>query len=94
LTPGVAIKVLRKDSKANNQTILVRMLPGSGLRAHSHTQDEECLVLQGEIFIGTHRLGSGDMHFALAHVDHDAVVSPRGALLLVRAEIPDPHSFA
>ena len=86
LAQGVTIKLLRHDSAADNMTAFIRMLPGTSLDAHSHTQGEECLVVAGEIFIGRHRLGAGDMHVAAAGTVHEAVTSPRGALLLVRAQ--------
>lgn len=86
LAPGVTIKLLRHDAAADNMTAFIRMLPGTTLDAHAHTQGEECLVIAGEIFIGRHRLGAGDMHVAAAGTAHEAVTSPRGALLLVRAQ--------
>jgi quercetin dioxygenase-like cupin family protein len=86
LAPGVTIKLLRHDAAADNMTAFIRMLPGTSLDAHAHAQSEECLVVAGEIFIGRHRLGAGDMHVAAAGTVHEAVTSPRGALLLVRAQ--------
>jgi quercetin dioxygenase-like cupin family protein len=86
LAPGVTIKLLRHDASADNMTAFIRMLPGTSLDAHAHTQGEECLVVAGEIFIGRHRLGAGDMHVAAAGTVHEAITSPRGALLLVRAQ--------
>jgi anti-sigma factor ChrR (cupin superfamily) len=86
--PGVEVKVLRMDRVRNDQTMLVRMQPGATVVAHRHTQQEECLVLEGEIFIGNHRLSEGDMHVAQAGVMHAPIRAPHGALLLIRSEIP------
>ena len=86
LAPGVSIKLLRVDHDAGNMTAFIRMEPGSAFGAHRHSQSEECLVLEGEIFIGAHRLHAGDMHVAEAGTDHAMVTSPRGALMLVRCE--------
>ena len=86
LAPGVTIKLLRGDAAAGNMTAFIRMEPGSSLESHSHAQDEECLIISGEIFIGGHRLAAGDMHVAGAGTGHEAITSPRGALMLVRAE--------
>ena len=86
LVPGVTIKLLRTDEAAGNMTAYIRLEPGASLEPHEHTQAEECLVIEGEIFIGGHRLAAGDMHVAAAGTAHDAVTSPRGALLLVRSE--------
>lgn len=86
LAPGVSIKLLRRDGTAGNMTAYIRMAPGASLESHVHAQTEECLILQGEIFIGAHRVSAGDMHVAAAGTAHAAISSPRGALLLVRAE--------
>jgi quercetin dioxygenase-like cupin family protein len=87
LAPGVTIKLLRGDAAAGNMTAFIRMEPGSSLDSHLHAQDEECLILEGEIFIGRHRLAAGDMHVAQAGTEHAPITSPRGALMLVRAEL-------
>jgi len=67
-------------------TAFVRMQPDASLESHVHHQTEECLILEGEIFIGMHRLGAGDMHVAAAGTSHAAIKSPRGALMIVRAQ--------
>jgi anti-sigma factor ChrR (cupin superfamily) len=87
LAPGVTVRLLRVDHEAGNMTAYIRMAPGSMFGAHSHSQSEECLILEGEIFIGTHRLHAGDMHVAEAGTEHAKVSSPRGALMLVRGQI-------
>jgi anti-sigma factor ChrR (cupin superfamily) len=85
LAPGITVKLLRIDHDAGNMTAFIRMEPGSTFGAHQHTQSEECLVLEGEILIGAHRLNAGDMHVADAGTEHAMVTSPRGALMLVRS---------
>ena len=91
LAPGVTLKLLRADAAMGNMTAFIRMEPGSSLDSHLHTQDEECLILEGEIFIGHLRLASGDMHVAPAGSEHESITSPRGALMLVRSEFhPEP----
>jgi quercetin dioxygenase-like cupin family protein len=87
IAPGVTSKTLRIDPTAGMRTILVRMCPQSTLDGHLHGRDEECFVLEGEIFIGNHRLSRGDMHIARAGSVHARIRSPNGALLMVRAEI-------
>ena len=85
LAPGVTVKLLRVDDQ-QTMTAFIRMEPGSMFGAHRHSQREECLILEGEIFIGTHRLHAGDMHVAEAGTEHAKVSSPRGALMLVRGQ--------
>jgi anti-sigma factor ChrR (cupin superfamily) len=91
LAPGVTVKLLRIDEEAANMTAYIRMAPGSMFSAHRHSQSEECLILEGEIFIGTHRLHEGDMHVAEAGTEHAMVSSPRGALMLVRGQFSADH---
>jgi anti-sigma factor ChrR (cupin superfamily) len=90
--PGVEVKVLRKDLERNDQTVLIRMQPGSVVLGHRHTQEEECLILEGEVYIGNYRLAAGDMHVARPGVMHAPIRAPHGALLMIRSEMP-PSSF-
>jgi quercetin dioxygenase-like cupin family protein len=91
LAPGVTIKLLRSDTRTDNMTAFIRMQPGAALESHVHRQSEECLILEGEIFIGAHRLCAGDMHVAAAGTVHAPSTSPRGALLLVRTQLLPSH---
>lgn len=86
LAPGITIKLLRLDPEANNMTAYIRMAPGAVYPAHRHSQSEECLVIEGEIFIGSHCLRAGDLHVASGGTEHATVTSPRGALMLVRCQ--------
>jgi quercetin dioxygenase-like cupin family protein len=87
IAPGVTIKLLRRNTSTDNMTAFIRMQPGASVEAHPHPQSEECLILEGEIFIGEHRLCAGDMHVAAAGTIHAPVTSPRGALMVVRAQL-------
>jgi anti-sigma factor ChrR (cupin superfamily) len=89
--PGVEVKVLRMDPDRNDQTVLIRMQPGSVVVGHRHTQEEECLILEGDVYIGAHRLGAGDMHVARPGAVHEPIRAPRGALLMIRSEMPPQH---
>ena len=83
IAPGVDIKLLRPDA-GGCMTALVRMAVGSSYVAHEHPLDESCLVLSGEIHVGSHRLSAGDLHVAAAGTTHAITFAPRGALLFVR----------
>jgi quercetin dioxygenase-like cupin family protein len=89
----VSIKVLRRDEPNNSQTVLIRMLPGGVIVAHRHNDEEECLVIEGEIEIGSHLVLAGDMHIASPGAQHAPITTRTGALLMVRSEIP-PANFA
>jgi quercetin dioxygenase-like cupin family protein len=86
LTPGVSINLLRVDPETENMTAYIRMQPGAVYPAHRHPQTEECLVVEGEIFIGSHCLRAGDMHVASSGTGHGMVTSPKGALMLLRCQ--------
>jgi hypothetical protein len=82
------IKILRRDWQTNNQSMLMRLAAGAEIIAHSHTQEEECVVLQGEAMIGEHIIRAGDVHIALPGATHAGVRTRTGCLLYIRSEIP------
>jgi len=86
--PLSEIKILRRDWHANNQSMLVRLAPGAVIATHSHTQEEECLVLEGEVMIGEHVFRAGDAHFARPGATHEGLRTATGCLLFIRSEIP------
>jgi len=88
LVAGVDFRLLHADPAGGTMTAFIRMLPGSTFEAHEHPCTEECLVLEGEIRIGSHRLVAGDMHVANGGTRHDTTHSAGGALLWVRAALP------
>src|SRR5262245_7531930 len=86
--PNVFVKVLRQEADSNLQMVLFKLQPGGVVPAHEHTKEEECLVLEGEIFIGDHRVGAGDLHIARPGAAHGDITTRTGALVMVRSEIP------
>ncbi len=87
ILPGVSIKVLREDSSECSQTTLWRMQPGAGVPKHRHSQNEECLVLDGSIVHAGIEYFAGDYLLSPAGMDHDDFYTPQGALFLIRGEI-------
>ena len=87
-SPNVWVKTLRRDVDRNLQMVLFRIEPGGVVPAHEHTREEECLVLEGEILIGEHRVSAGDLHIAAAGAAHADITTRTGALVMVRSEIP------
>src|SRR5262245_8929685 len=47
LAPGLQMLILQQDEKSRRQTVLLKMQPGGELPAHTHSQDEELIVLRG-----------------------------------------------
>jgi len=85
--PGVAMKVLHQDG--NTLSYLLRLDPGASLPAHRHPQDEECLVLEGEMHIGELVVTAGGYHLGRRGVLHDRLCSPGGALIFLRGAAPE-----
>ena len=83
----VQIKVLARDTEMRMQTILMRVAPGGRIPAHRHEIEEEFILLEGECYIGAHRLAAGDVHIAEPGSWHDDITTPTGALVMVRGEI-------
>jgi anti-sigma factor ChrR (cupin superfamily) len=84
---GIGIKVLHED--AGVMSYLLRLAPGAVLPAHRHPIDEECLVMEGEMQVGTLRIGAGGFHLGRKDLAHDPLHSPTGALIYLRGAVPE-----
>jgi len=93
VAPKLQMKVLRRDQKLNSQTALWRLEPGAIIPAHEHPVEEECLVVKGEINFGNHVLHEGDFEVVPAGINHMAMESKTGALVLLRSDIPEDLSW-
>lgn len=87
--PGVSIKILREDATEHNQTTLWRLQPGASVPRHQHSQNEECLILEGSIVHDGTEYFAGDYLLSPTGMPHDLFVAPNGALFLIRGEILD-----
>ncbi|NJO12298.1 MAG: cupin domain-containing protein [Gammaproteobacteria bacterium] len=85
------LRVVRRDAQTQRQTVMFRLQPGAVVVAHGHTQEEECLVLEGEIEIAGHVLRKGDLHIARPGARHAPITTRTGAVLWVTSEIPPAH---
>lgn len=83
---GLAMKVLHRDGDV--MSYLVRMAPGAQLPPHRHPIDEECVVVEGAVRIGTLVVGAGGFHLGAKDVLHETIVSVDGALLYLRGPVP------
>ncbi len=84
---GVDVKLLHADRARGFRTMLMRIAPGGVLPAHAHADDEECVLIEGEIFVGAIRLGVGDWHLAPKGEMHPDITSPRGGLFYIRTAL-------
>ena len=89
ILPGVSIKVLREDNAEQSQTTLWRLQPGASVPRHQHSQNEECLILEGSIVHAGTEYFAGDYLLSPVGMPHENFVAPQGALFLIRGEIID-----
>jgi anti-sigma factor ChrR (cupin superfamily) len=90
LLPGIEVRALRVDEVLGTQTSLWRLAPGARIPEHSHTGEEECLVLEGEVDWQGNTYHQGDYLLARPGLHHDEFISQRGALLMIRSELTEP----
>lgn len=87
-TPGVRIKVLHEQGGV--LSYLLRLAPGARLPAHRHPVDEECIVLEGTLRVGTRiEVGPGGYHLAHRGALHAGLSSDSGATIFLRGAVPD-----
>ena len=84
LLPGVSMKLLREDD--STRSYLLRMEAGARLPAHGHDQDEECMVLEGDVWLGDIHARAGDYHLARKGLPHGTLRSDTGCLLFLRGQ--------
>lgn len=87
LLPGVERKLLHVDREKGYRSFLLRFAPGSMLPAHDHADDEECVMIEGEVFVGDVALTAGDWQIAPKGRTHPTFTSRRGGIVYVRAPI-------
>lgn len=86
---GVRIKVLHGHA-GGSLSYLLHLAPGASLPAHRHPQDEECVVLQGTLRVGSHlQVGCGGWHLAHAGALHATLHTDTGALVYLRGAVPE-----
>lgn len=89
LMEGVEKKTLLSDEENGVETYLLRVAPDTSFPAHGHEKIEECLVVEGEFFIGDLRLRVGDFHAVPAGFDHVEAYTKTGTVVFIRGEIRD-----
>jgi anti-sigma factor ChrR (cupin superfamily) len=87
LAPGIEVKPLRGD--ADTVSYLLRMAAGMRIPAHDHLEDEECMVLAGDVWLGDTHAFAGDYHLARRGIPHGEVRTDTGCLLFLRGAKPE-----
>ncbi|MFT3953249.1 MAG: cupin domain-containing protein [Piscinibacter sp.] len=85
---GVRIKVLHEQDGV--LSYLLKLAPGASLPAHRHPVDEECVVLEGTLRVGTRiEVGPGGYHLAHRGALHATLSSDGGATIFLRGAVPE-----
>jgi quercetin dioxygenase-like cupin family protein len=82
--PGIRRRVLWRSGNAS--AYLARAHNGAAVPPHSHKNDEECLMIEGDLFIGDILVREGEFQLAPAGVHHGLVQAASDCLLYVRGD--------
>ncbi len=88
LSEGVEIKGLR--CVGDVVSTLARIAPGAAVVDHGHGLDEDCMMLQGDLFLGDILLRENDYQMAPAGGTHVNSMSDTGALFYFHGRMPTP----
>ena len=86
ISDGVELKRLRVIG--NVISALARVAPGAHVMDHGHNLDEDCIMLEGDLFLGDILLRPDDFHVAPADCNHVNVMSDNGALFYFHGHMP------
>jgi quercetin dioxygenase-like cupin family protein len=83
--PGVRRRVLWADGV--QAAMLYRTEPGASVPHHTHGHDEECLMVDGEIFLDDVLLQRGDYQLAPAGSGHRSTETDTGVVLFAHGDL-------
>jgi len=87
------VKILTQDFDKKIQSAYWRLKPGAIIPAHYHHNDEECIVMEGDIRFGEHLLFAGDFHVMKKGTTHPPLTTIGGAVLYLKHDIYDDISW-
>lgn len=87
--PGVDMRVLYVDRKADRQTLLLRMAAGASFPCHRHDDFEDCLVLEGDVADGHASMVAGDFVRYPPATEHGPLTTVGGNVLLIACGVHD-----
>jgi ChrR Cupin-like domain len=83
--PGIQRRVLwQRDGQA---ALLYYAQAGAAVPLHSHGHDEECLMVQGELFLDDVLLRPGDYQLAPAGTSHHTTSTDTGAVIYAHGDL-------
>lgn len=83
--PGIQRRVLW--SSGGEAALLYRASPGAQVPSHGHLRDEECLMVDGEVFLDDVLLCRGDYQLAPAGTAHAGVSTDTGGLIFAHGDL-------
>ncbi|WP_088283604.1 cupin domain-containing protein [Ideonella sp. A 288] len=87
---GVDAAVLH--AQGDVASMLVRIAPGAAVPDHGHDLDEDCFMLEGEMFLGDILMRGGDYQLAPQGCRHVGIASDFGGLFYFHGAIPPSAS--
>lgn len=81
--PGMSMRLLHTDPVQRRFSCLLKFAPGGRLPAHPHASAEDCVVLEGSIWMGGVEMKAGTFLRVEEGVDHVEQWSDTGALAFV-----------
>lgn len=82
--PGIQRRILWEQGGAVGY--IARAVDGAVVPPHGHVNDEECLMIEGDLFAGDILLREGDFQLAPAGVDHDLVQAGSDCMVYLRGD--------
>lgn len=83
--PGIRRRVLwQRDGQA---ALLYYAQPGAAVPQHTHGHDEECLMVQGELFLDDLLLQEGDYQLAPAGTGHRVTETDTGVVIYAHGDL-------
>jgi quercetin dioxygenase-like cupin family protein len=83
--PGIERRVLwQRDGQA---AMLYRAAPGAQVPQHTHGHDEECLMVDGELFLDDTLLQAGDYQLAQAGTGHRITATDSGVVIYAHGDL-------
>lgn len=83
--PGIRRRVMW--TAGGEASLLYHALPGAQVPRHGHGRDEECLMLDGEVFLDDVLLRPGEYQLAPAGSVHGGVFTDTGLLLFAHGDL-------
>lgn len=83
--PGIRRRVLWQH--AGQAAMLYHALPGASVPLHTHGHDEECLMVQGELFLDDVLLQAGDYQLAPAGTRHRLTETDTGVVIYAHGDL-------